>query len=179
MQIELSPGGCLSLLLSDEELAALGLSFEELDWRSPATRRMLRGLLQLAGRQTGCAPSGRMRVEALPLEGGCLLLVTPTGPVQEAPVPTLFRVEDENDLLQLARGISGVQDFGQSSSLYRDGEGFWLILYGDVPNEGALWECASPAGEGAAAAAAAAEHGTPIFIGDALPRLSQAARQGH
>ena len=47
MQIESAPGGGLTLLLSDGELAALGLSFEELDGDSPATRRLLQELLPL------------------------------------------------------------------------------------------------------------------------------------
>lgn len=37
-----------------------------------------------------------------------------------------------------------------------------------------LQEFAQPAGEGDAAAAFAAEHGQPLAIGDALPRLWQA-----
>jgi hypothetical protein len=176
MQIESAPGGGLTLLLSDGELAALGLSFEELDGDSPATRRLLQELLRLAARQKGRSLSGRVTVEALPLEGGCLLLVTPLGP-EASPAPTLFRVANGDDLLQLARGIRGTRRLDQSSSLYREGEGYWLVIYGELPREGALWECAQPAGEGAAAAAAAAERGIPLFIGDALPRLAQAVSE--
>lgn len=177
MQIDLSGSGCLTLLLSDEELRSLGLSFEELDGKSPKTRRMLHALLQMARRETGYAPQGSLLVEALPLEGGCLLLVTPEEePPQPCCAPAAFLVAEEDALLQIAAAWSpAAHPLWQSSSLYRAQEGFWLVLYGgaDAP---VLYECAEPAADGAAAAARVAEHGEPIFIGDALPRLRRLVR---
>lgn len=181
MQIDLSDSGCLTLLLSDEELRSLGLSFEELDDQSPKTQRMLRALLKLARRETGYAPRGALLVEALPLEGGCLLLVTPEESERSRPSatpPAAFFVAEADALLQLAAAWDpAAHTLWQSSSLYRAKGGFWLLLYGggDAP---ALYECAEPVADGAAAAAWVAEHGDPIFIGDALPRLHQAVERG-
>lgn len=173
--MDLSGNGCLTLLLSDEELSGLGLSFEELDYQSPKTRRMLRTLLQLARQQTGYAPEGALLIEALPLEGGCLLLVTPEGarPLPEAEEPTVFFVADGDALLQIASAWpAGPHPLGEGSSLYRGEAGFWLILYGGAEAP-VVFECAEELADGEAAAAFAAEHGTPLFIGDALPRLRQ------
>lgn len=176
MQIDLSDSGCLTLLLSDEELAALGLSFEELDYDNPQTRRMLHSLLQLARQETGCPLNGTLVVEALPLEGGCLLLVTPeeTPLLDEHTAPAVFWIADVDALLQLAAAWPHTaHPFGASSSLYRlatDDDAFLLVLYGGEEAE-ALYECAEPVADGLAAAAWAAEHGDALFIGDALPHL--------
>lgn len=171
MQMECSGNGCLSLLLSDEELARLGLTFEELDHQSPKTRRMLRTLLQLARRKAGYAPKGALLVEALPLAGGCLLLVSPKeSPLPQATTPTVFWVTDGDALLQIAAGAPAAHPLGESSSLYRGRDGFWLVIYGGVIAP-ILWECGKELADGATAAAIAAEHGEPLFIGDALPRL--------
>ncbi|MBO5798034.1 MAG: adaptor protein MecA [Clostridia bacterium] len=171
MQMECSGNGCLSLILSEEELARLGLSFEELDQQNPKTRRMLRTLLQLARRRTGFAPKGALLVEALPLEGGCLLLVSPKDPILPAAAsPTVFWVADGDALLQIAAGGPLTHPLGEGSSLYRGQEGFWLILYGGATAP-VLLECGQELADGATAAAYAAEHGEPLFIGDALPRL--------
>ena len=178
--MDLSGNGCLTLLLSDEELSGLGLSFEELDYQSPKTRRMLHTLLQLARRETGYAPEGALLIEALPLEGGCLLLVTPEGshPLPEAEAPVVFFVADGDALLQIAAAWpAGPHPLGEGSSLYRGEEGFWLILYGGAGSP-ALFECAEELADGEGAAAFAAEHGTPLFIGDALPRLRRLIRYG-
>lgn len=171
MQMECSGNGCLSLILSEEELARLGLSFEELDQQNPKTRRMLRTLLQLARRKAGYAPKGALLVEALPLAGGCLLLVSPKEPPLPAVAsPTVFWVAGEDALLQIAAAAPAAHPLGESSSLYRGEGGFWLVIYGGVISP-VLFECGNELAEGDTAAAMAAEHGEPLFIGDALPRL--------
>ncbi len=173
MQIDLADNGCLTLYLSDGELAAMGLSFGELDEHSPRTRRMVKALLRMARRETGYDPGSSLLVEALPLDGGCLLLVTPSRPSAGPPdrsAPATF-VTDADGLLQLASACGAQPSaFGRSSSLYRDGETYWLVIRGGDPMP-ALYECAEFIAGGEAAAAMAAEHGTPVFIGDALPRL--------
>lgn len=173
MRIDLSESGCLTLVLSDEELAALDLSFDELDYQCPKTRRMLRSLLQLAQRELGFLPEGALLIEALPLDGGCLLLVSPDeGSLPpEHDGPAVFFVAEENALLQIAAAVhEDAHPLGESSSLYRGEDGFWLVVYGERVAP-IIYECAAASLNGAAAAAFAAEHGVPIFIGDALPRL--------
>ena len=174
MQMDQSGSGSLTLLLSDEELAAFGLCFEDLDYRSPRTRRVVQALLRLARREIGYTPEGALLVEALPLEGGCLFLVTPEAAASSPPPgrePAVFRLPDGEALLQLAAAWRvPAHPIGESSSLYRSGEGFYLVLYG-VEAAPVLYECGEALGEGHVLAALAAEHGTPLFIGDALPRL--------
>ncbi|MBE6757171.1 MAG: adaptor protein MecA [Ruminococcaceae bacterium] len=166
MQIEITDNGCLTLMLSDDELSAMGLCFEQLDRRDAATRRMLRTLLQIARRRTGFSPEGPLSVEALPTADGCLLLVTPLAPCNDKPLT--YRIPDENALLQIAAAWPHkAHPWGQSSSLYRTADGFRLILYGVAPFA-ALAECADRTDE---QESYIAEHGTPWFVGDALPQL--------
>ncbi len=169
MQIDLTDNGCLAFMLSDDELSAMGLCFEQLDQRDAATRRMLRTLLQIAHRRVGFTSEGALSVEALPTADGCLLLVTPLTPHDDKPL--VFRIPDENALLQVAAAWPhDTHPWGQSSSLYRTDDGFRLILYG-TPPFGALTECGELTDEHAAFVA---EHGTPWLIGDALPQLHRA-----
>lgn len=179
MQIELSDSGCLRMLVSDEELAALGVSFDELDSETPATRRTVRALLQMAREQVGYLPDGALLIEALPLCGGCLLLISPdTDDTLDAPPsPAVFFVADEDALLQIADAWQEREHrFGEGSSLYRADKGYWLLIYGkNIPP--AAYECADLLPEGALAAAAAAEHAEPLFVGDALPRLCRTNNQ--
>ncbi|MBO5797348.1 MAG: hypothetical protein J6R77_03260, partial [Clostridia bacterium] len=145
--------------------------FEELDQQNPKTRRMLRTLLQLARRKAGYAPKGALLVEALPLEGGCLLLVSPKAPpLPVASSPTVFWVAEADALLQIAAAAPIAHPLGESSSLYRGRGGFWLIVYGGATAP-VLFECGQALADGAIAAAYAAEHVEPLFIGDALPRM--------
>ena len=172
MQIEVTDSGCLTLILSDAELSSMGLSFEQLDSRDPKTRRLLRTLLQVARRRAGFTPDGAVSVEALPLQGGCLLLLTPRPVNRDA--PSAFFIADEDALLQIAAAWQqSTHPWGQSSSLYRAANGFWLLLYG-IPPFSALLECAIPAAEGEPYIM---EHGVPWFVGDALPQLYSRTRR--
>ena len=54
-----------------------GVTFEQMDENDPHTRSALTRLLLSA--ETGMPVNSDMLIEALPLEGGCLLLITPLG----------------------------------------------------------------------------------------------------
>lgn len=164
MQVNLTDNGCLALLLSDDELASMGLTFDTLDRRDPKTQRMLRTLLQVARRRVGFAPNGAVAVEALPTANGCLLLVTPQGDR----TATVFHIADENALLQIAAAWRHpAHACGEHSALYRTADGFRLVLHG-VPPFAALTECAALTTE---TEAYVAEHGESWFLENALPQL--------
>lgn len=173
MQIDLSGNGCLTLLLSDEELASLGLCFEEMDYNTPQTQHMLHALLQLARQETGCPLAGALTIEALPLEGGCLLLITPEDDEPPA-LPTVWQLFDADALLQLAAAWPDAPStLRENSALYRlhdHARSFVLVMYGSAQPP-LVAEYGRRIGQGLGAAAWAAEHGDPLFIADALPRL--------
>lgn len=189
MKMELLESGCLKIVLTNEELEEMGLTFERLDYRNAETQRAIQRLLLLARQETGFHHSGDLTVEAIPLEDGCLLLLTPAYVrrrvrMKKAVGPYIYRVSDIDGLFRLAENWNRLQGDAQErtmtagSSLYQLGSAYGLVLYPAVPLtkevNALLQEFAQPAGEGDAAAAFAAEHGRPLAIGDALPRLWQA-----
>ena len=70
-------GGGYRVFLSDEDLKQWGLDFASLDSRSPETRALLTAV-SLIVHGSGDPEGDGMEVEALPVEGGCFLLFTPT-----------------------------------------------------------------------------------------------------
>ena len=176
-------GGGYRVFLSDEDLKQWGLDFASLDSRSPATRALL-SAVSLIVRGSDDWDSGAMEIEALPVEGGCFLLLTPTRPVplkpkwRRAASPLVYRVPDADALFGLAAAVapSGQPRFA-AESLYAFADGYRLVLYPfeplSAPVSARLSEWAEPAGVGHAAAAFVAEHGKPILIGNVLQRLHE------
>lgn len=187
MRMQRLENGCLTILLSDQELSGMGVSFGTLNYQEPATRQALKDLLSAAQEQAGLPPDKHMLVEALPVEEGCLLLVTPLPRRRQIRMrrlekPRVYAIADTNSLLALAVGMgrtAGHLPPLLASSLYRFEGGYRLVVY-PARTPARLWRLLSEfgraVGEGETAAAIAAEHGTPIALGNALDRLMRAAR---
>lgn len=173
MHMEISAEGNLTIALTDAELAGYGLDFASLDYGEEKTRTAVRALLKTAERLTGFRAEGPLLIEALPFDGGCLLLITPGGShprvtLRRTAEPVVYTLPDVDALLQLAAALP--PDIAEASSLYRFGDGYRLVLYGGR-DHAVLRECASRAGEGAGCVAYTAEHGDALCIGDALTRM--------
>ena len=186
--MDLLENGCLKILLTEEDLRAFGLTFEGLDYDNEGTRSALHRLLDEAKRRTGFDASGSLLIEALPVDGGCLLLLTPTGGkrrirLNRAAGPYVYGLDSADAVLQLARSVGEMEGAAPfyGSSLYEFGTGYRLVLYPGAPLSrrlgNLLQEFARAAGEGDAAAAFTAEHGRSIAVGDALVRLCRATRE--
>ena len=183
MKMELLENGCLKIMLTEEDLDRLGLSFASLDYDAPATRSALQTLLMAARNETGFDPAGGLVVEALPVDEGCLLLFTPTGNhrrirLKKAVGP--FRLAE--GLLRYRQPLEKRLLPSAGSSLYLFGEKYRLVLYpaAALPRgvQDLMREFSRCAGEGDAAAAYTAEHGRAIAVGDALLRLYSATQSG-
>ncbi len=186
MRMEMTDSGCLKVWLSEEDLAELGLTFESLDYEDPVTRDAMKRILAAAQKETGFPAEGGLMVEALPLDGGCLLLFTPVegrrrSRMKRAVGPYVYEVETADQLLGMARSLSRISAPLTGSSLYSFGKGYRLVLYPAAPLARGvgdlLGEFARQAGEGDTAAAFTAEHGRPIAVGDALARLCAASKK--
>ena len=179
-------GGGYRVFLSDEDLKEWGLDFASLDSRSSATRALLTAV-SLIVHGSGDFESDGMEIEALPVEGGCFLLLTPTAPATRKPrwrraaAPLVYRASDADALWGLAAAVAPASPDERSlfaaGSLYAFADGYRLVLYPFEPLSAAmaarLAEWAEPVGVGGAAAAFVAEHGKPLLIGDALQRLHE------
>lgn len=183
MKLDLLHNGSLKILLTEQELNAFGLTFDDLDYANQSTRAALHCLLDAAQQETGFEGGDNLLVEALPVDGGCLLLVTPSGPkrhvrTKRAAGPYVYEFSTAEAVLALAHSLGRSAPEPPSSSLYQFGDGYRLVVY---PGTSAtprltslLSEFAYSAGEGDSAAAYTAEHGRVISVGDALSRLCAA-----
>lgn len=188
MRMEQTDTGLLKILLTGDDLTELSLSFETLDYRDSHTKEVLQRLIREAAKTVGFLPSEHMLIEALPVDDGCLLLVTPSKPgrrlrLKRAGGPYVYQVESADRLLQLGQGLAHLSQtaaFWGSSSLYAFAPGYRLIVYPaktlSTPLTHVLGSLCERIGEGDAAAAFAAEHGTPVAIGNALEKLCAAYR---
>lgn len=157
MRMELTDSGCLKVWLSEEDLAELGLTFELLDYEDPVTRDAMKIILTAARKETGFQAEGGLMVEALPVDGGCLLLFTPAENRRRTrmkrPRGLMFTswitptsCWDGPQSWPAAAPLTG-------SSLYAFGKGYRLVLYPAAPLARGvgdlLDEFARRAGEGA------------------------------
>ena len=187
VKIDLLENGCLKILLTEEDLRDFHLTFEDLDYNNDSTRSALQQLLETARRETGFDASGNLIIEALPADGGCLLLLTPAGGKRHVRMkrvvgPYIFELDDVDTVLHLAKSVGGNTPPMFGSSLYRFNKRYRLVLSPGAPLSremgNLLCEFAHPAGEGDAAAAYTAEHGESIAVGDALNRICAAMYKG-
>jgi negative regulator of genetic competence, sporulation and motility len=183
VKIDLLKNGCLKILLTEDELRDFNLTFEALDYNNENTRSALHQLLEKARRQTGFDASGSFIIEALPVDGGCMLLLTPTCDnrrvrMKRVAGPYIYELDDADSVLHFAESVGEHAAPLYGSSLYRFDKGYRLVLYPGAPLSremgNILGEFARPAGEGDAAAAYTAEHGESIVVGNALNRLYEA-----
>ena len=196
MRMEPMDNGCLKIWLNTEDMQALNLRFETMDIRDPSTREAIAKLLRAAEEQTGFHAANGLLVEALPLNEGCLLLLTPgssTGGERpgshrlrmvRAGGPLVYSLAGVDQLFQLEHGWqrfrrpertgSGFRE--PATSLFRFGNQYRLVVYPSfiVPKgmRSMLSEFGTLVGEGDAAAAYTAEHGQPLAVGDAMDRLA-------
>lgn len=186
MKIDLLENGCLKILLTEEDLRSFHLTFEDMDYNNESTRDALHQLLDTARRETGFDFSGSLVIEALPVDGGCLLLLTPACGKRHVRMkrvvgPYIFELDDADTVLRLAQSIGRCTPPMFGSSLYRFDKRYRLVLYPGAPLSkelgNILYEFAYPAGEGDAAAAYTAEYGESIAVGDALSRIYKAMSQ--
>ncbi len=170
MCIEAITRNRLRVWLTDEELQQQGLSFARLGNSRVQTDRLLGQLLPLLRRQLP-AHAGRLSVEAFPVEGGCVLLVSSA--VLPCPGPTVCRLETVQALYALAEHWP-TAEADIPMMLYAIEGAFLLVLTPLQPLSAAcraaLREYGSAIARGEAAAACGAEHGRLVATGD-MPRL--------
>lgn len=181
--MDLLENGCLKILLTEEDLRKFNLTFEDMDYNNENTRNIMHYLLDTARQETGFDSSGSLVIEALPVDGGCLLLFTPAGSKRHIRMkrvvgPYIYELDDVDTILDFARTIGSHIQPMMGSSLYQFENRYRLVLYPGAPLSREMGhllnEYTHPAGEGDAAAAYTAEHGRPIAVGDALNLLCSA-----
>ena len=107
------------------------------------------------------------------------LFSAPDRLLSAAALPQIYTLDSAEAVLQLGEQLSVNREEGlPPASLYRQGEGYVLILYAGLETADGcrrlLQEFGHRAGEGYVAAAHVEEHSQPITVGNALQRLCAA-----
>ena len=164
MTVEPIANGCLRVWLTDDEMEQWGLSASE----PPLTRarRLVRRVVATAG----WPHTARVIAEVIPVDGGGVLLIQPQ--LSPADTPLVYRLSDENALLDLLRHWGNTEGEDPLCSVYTDGGGYDLVVYATQPLcESRLYlleEYAVGSEKGAVAAARCGEYGRPLWVGKAL-----------
>ena len=187
MKIEMPESGKIKILLDMEDMKALDISFEEMDYSNIETRRVIWTLLDEARRELNADidPSGRMLIEVAPSEGGgCIMYFTVLAPEPSArprrllmkkPLkPVVYEFDSVDSLLSIGDGVKFLSADRPKSELYILGGKYRLIIYPSDPN-GALTtvisEYGTCSGEGLIAAAYTREHWSLLSEGNALDNI--------
>lgn len=153
MKAELVSPTKLKILLETGDMSRYGISFEELDYARPETRKVFREVLELARRDTGFESSGcRLFVEAFPeKDNGCSLIVTKLPWVSDSDVLTrilrkngsqegpqlsfhksrgtyLFRFDDFDHVADAVVAVQELIGSSMESRLIRQGKYYYLML---------------------------------------------------
>ncbi len=169
MDITRTEGGALRVLLSDSDLQRFGTDFAALDERDPQTKTVIRRILRTVLKKVPLPQETALTVEAVPTDGGCLLLITPR-PRATDNVYTVT-VADENALLSLENALEQrAPDSFIASALYRLPDGYGLLLYYEQAAQSvqSLLHEFGNIHTGGIHAARVAEYGVPLLIGNAL-----------
>ena len=177
MKIDSLPNGSYRIWLTDADMHRWGLRFETMGAGDTATETAITRLVQLLDRRGTSAVAERVTVEALPIEGGCVLLFTPKGERLTAPtpLPQIYALGGAGEVLCLGRALQNARRL-PPASLYAWGEQYRLIVYPDLytPRPSRLLsEFGHRVAQGAAAAAFTEEHGRAVTVGNALHRLRE------
>lgn len=153
MKIEPIDNGNLRIWLTDEEIEEWGLT----DSRGGGVRRLVRRALSAVGRRL----TSRTVAEMIPVEGGCVVLVSTYIP--PIALPAVYAA-DEEAVAQI--GARWRVPTGERAQVYAVDDGYRLVVYSDdrleEKSDALLREYAQPLGGGAGLAAHVAEYGRLI-----------------
>lgn len=146
MNIEPISNGNLRIWLAEEEIEEWGLE----DSHGDGIRRLVRRALSAAGRR----PTSRMWAEMIPVEGGCVVLISPA--IHKRCQPAVYAVEGDALLEVYARFT------GEAAQVYAVEDTYHVVLYGEE-GDTLLREYGHPLGCGEEVAAHTAEYGQWLF----------------
>ncbi len=186
MKMEPLRGGSLKIWMTDADMQQWGLRFDLMSARDIPTQRALMRLITVARERKILNVDSDIAVEALPIDGGCLFLLTPlhTAALTRVPEPTVYTVHTADDLLDFGNGLSHIEtDTLPSASLFGWQTQYRLIIYADKPLTATcrrlVDEFCDKTAKGRAAIAHTEEHGRALLVGNALHRLQLTARGSH
>ncbi|MBQ7088932.1 MAG: hypothetical protein IJN04_04740 [Clostridia bacterium] len=151
MTVEPIENGNLRIWLADNEMEEWGLT----DSQPKRVRRLVRRALSAVGRR----PAPRMWAEMIPVDGGCVVLVSTEGPRHTR--PTVYAVEAEH-LAEVTARLRLPE--GDTAQVYAVEDGYHVVVCSEEEGcDALLCEYGRLLGYGEAVAAHTAEYGEWIL----------------
>ena len=164
--VEPIANGCLRVWLTDEEIEQWGLAADA------ATGR-IRRLVRRISAEAGWTEPIRVTAELIPVDGGGVLLISPSVAAEETPL--IYHLRDTDALLDLIRRWGRWDEPQPLCSLYTYGEEYDLVVYAQQPltlrQQCLLLEYGDPVPGGDTAAARCGEYGRLVQAGMDLSLL--------
>ena len=173
MQVRHLTNGAVRILLTDRELQRFCADFFALRENDPKTASVLRRILKTACPETLLGTGQHLLVEAAPVDGGCLLLITPKKREEGILCLRVSSAAAMKRLLTAAEHL--LRNGAQNAAVYRLGEQYYLLLYGapfPASAIAALCEFAVDIHGDRLTVARLLEYGTPLAVGGALSRFT-------
>lgn len=184
MKIELLDDKTVKVLLSDIDMKSLELSYEEMDYKNPQTKRVLLKLIDEIKKEVKInLNAGKLFIEAFPYaDGGCILYVnvleiqrdnSQKKPRQGFDTPLIFMFEDIDSLAKLSgRLIARYSHIILKSTLYLWERKYYLMLYTYFKMDNDLIQLIKEYGKfygrGATRSAIVMEHAKELIKADAI-----------
>lgn len=141
MKIELVDRKTAKITLTEKDLDAMSISYEDMDYKNPETKRAILELIERVKEETGldCSCS-KLFIEAYPaIYGGCVLYINLLEKGKNAVVskkaipdfhsPIIFCFDDVNALLHASENLfRQYNHLVHKSSLYLMAERYYLII---------------------------------------------------
>lgn len=186
MKIEVLDHKTVKVFLSAADMQNFSLTYEQMDYHDPATRKAISQILhQLRGETDLNIDSCKLLVEAFPQEeGGCILYINLILPQAEKSernsfdTPLIFRLETIDSVAGVSkRLVSKYSHLLIHSSLYILEGNYFLLLYTYCRREhtiiSVLEEYGTLFGKGAILSAFVQEHGQQILEKDAIEVIAR------
>jgi negative regulator of genetic competence, sporulation and motility len=140
LNIESTSKNTIIISLSNDDLQSLGITYEDMDYNTIETRRVIYTLLEEANKtlDKDIHPSGKMFIEAIPDPfGGCVLYFTvfqndadkeEEKPTQMSFFNYLCEFKNENNLIDASRAVLTSFRNPPNSRLYSNGNNYRMVF---------------------------------------------------
>lgn len=173
----------VKVILSPTDMDNFSITYEQIDYDDPATRRVIVYLLKQIRQETSIdLTRGKLFIEAFPFEeGGCVLYINQISKETTAKshgfhTPLIFRLSSLDSVIQACQSLYfRCLHLVFKSSLYEVQGNYFLFIYSYVKMEKkiltVLGEYGNYTGEGPLLAAKVAEYGHPIVLNQAVETM--------
>lgn len=189
MKIETVDRQTVKVQLSVDDMQDLAITYEQMDYKDPSTKRAIVALLHKVRQETDVdLTGGKLFIEAFPhREGGCILYISvldAQGQGSARPkryrgsfnTPMIFRFSDPEDLITACDKLfTQYSHLVLKSSLYLMEQSYILLVYSYFKLDGKIAALVSEYGEamgkGAVKSAFIKEHAKPLIINNAIDTI--------